>query len=76
LKAAHETKGIVTAEEHNVIGGLGSAVAEIVAEECPTKVLRVGVQDKFGKSGKAEELLKEYGLTADEIVKKVKMVIG
>ena len=75
LKAARETKGIVTAEEHNVIGGLGSAVSEVVAEECPTKVLRVGVQDMFGKSGKAEELLKEYGLTAEEIVKKVKMIV-
>lgn len=76
LKAARETKGIVTAEEHNVIGGLGSAVAEVVAEECPTKVLRVGVQDQFGKSGKAEELLKEYRLTAEEIVKTAKLVVG
>jgi len=74
LKAARETKGIVTAEEHNVIGGLGSAVAEVVAEEVPTTVLRVGVEDKFGKSGKAEELMKEYGLTAEAIVEKVKRV--
>lgn len=77
LKAARETKGIVTAEEHNVIGGLGAAVCEVVSEEHPTKVLRVGVQDKFGKSGKAEELLKEYGLTAEEIVSRVrKIVVG
>lgn len=75
LRAAKETKGIVTAEEHNVIGGLGSAVSEVVCEECPTKVLRVGVQDKFGKSGKAEELLVEYGLTAEELVRKVKSIL-
>lgn len=75
LRAAKETKGIVTAEEHNIIGGLGSAVSEVVCEECPTKVLRVGVQDKFGKSGKAEELLVEYGLTAEELVRKVKSIL-
>lgn len=75
LRAAQETKGIVTAEEHSIIGGLGSAVSEVVCEGCPTKVLRVGVQDRFGKSGRAEELLAEYGLTAEELVKKVKSIL-
>ena len=75
IKAAEETKGIVTAEEHSVIGGLGGAVSEVVSECCPTKVLRVGVNDKFGKSGSASSLLKEYALTADEIVSKIRSII-
>ncbi len=72
IKAAKETKGIVTAEEHSIIGGLGGAVCEVVAENWPTKVLRVGVNDKFGKSGNAGALLKEYGLTAENIIENVK----
>lgn len=72
IKAARETKGIVTAEEHSIIGGLGGAVCEVVAENYPTKVLRVGVNDKFGKSGNASELLKEYGLTAENIIENVR----
>lgn len=72
IKAAKETKGIVTAEEHSVIGGLGGAVCEMVSEFCPTRVLRVGVNDKFGKSGSAGELMREYGLTAENIVENVK----
>lgn len=72
VKAAKETKGIVTAEEHSIIGGLGGAVCEVVSEFCPTRVLRVGVNDKFGKSGSASELLREYGLTAENIVENVK----
>ena len=75
-KAARETGAIVTAEEHNVMGGLGSAVAESVAESCPAPVLRVGTQDVFGKSGKPNDLLKEYGLTAENIAAKAKAVIG
>jgi len=71
-KAAKETKAIVTAEEHNIVGGLGSAVAEVVAETAPVKVLRVGVEDTFGESGKPAELLEKYELTAAKIVKKVK----
>lgn len=67
IKAAKETKGIVTAEEHSIIGGLGGAVSEIVTEYCPTKVLKVGVNDSFGRSGKASELLNKFGLTADNI---------
>lgn len=75
IKAAEETKGIVTAEEHSVVGGLGGAVAEVVSEYSPTKVLRVGVDDKFGKSGSASSLLKEYGLTTDAIVSKIRSII-
>ena len=72
LKAAAETKSIITAEEHSVIGGLGAAVASVVSSKCPARVTMVGVQDRFGQSGKPEELKKEYGLTADDIVKAVK----
>ena len=63
MAAAAETGAIVTAEEHNVIGGLGSAVAEVVAETKPVPVLRIGTEDRFGKSGKVPALLEEYGLT-------------
>jgi len=75
-KAARETKLIVTAEEHSVIGGLGSAVAEVVTTNSPATVLRVGIKDTFGESGKPAELLKAYGLTATEIVKAVKTGIS
>ncbi|MGL5710971.1 MAG: transketolase family protein [Cetobacterium sp.] len=72
LKAAQETKFIVTAEEHSVIGGLGSAVSEFLSETHPTLVKKVGIYDKFGQSGKAEELLEKYELTADKLVSVVK----
>lgn len=72
IKAAKETGKVVTAEEHSVIGGLGSAVAEVLAKNCPTKMAMVGQQDTFGESGKPAELLKKYGMTADDIVKAVK----
>ena len=75
-KAARETGAIVTAEEHNVLGGLGGAVAEVVVESCPVPMLRVGVEDKFGKSGDASLLMQEYGLTAKDIADKVKRVIA
>lgn len=75
LKAARETGAIVTAEEHTVLGGLGSAVAETVCEGCPVPVLRVGVEDRFGKSGKVPPLLLEYGLTSDNIANKVRMAV-
>lgn len=75
IKAANETGVIVTAEEHSIIGGLGSAVAEVVSEKCPVPVLRVGVKDTFGESGKPNELLEKYGLTSNNIVNKVKEVI-
>lgn len=76
IKAAKETKGIVTAEEHSVIGGLGGAVAEVLAEHCPARVKMVGIKDTFGESGKPDELQKKYGLTSDEIVVAVKQIIG
>lgn len=72
MKAAAETKGIVTAEEHSVIGGLGSAVAEVVCRKCPTKMAMVGVQDRFGQSGKPPLLMEEYNITAADIVAAVK----
>ena len=76
VKAAKETGAIVTCEEHNIIGGLGSAVAEVLVENYPVPVKMVGVQDKFGKSGKADEVMKLYGLTAENIVTKTKEVIA
>lgn len=75
IKAAIETGAIVTCEEHSVIGGLGSAVAEVLAENYPVRMKRVGIMDKFGKSGKPEELLAMYGLTPKDIVEKVKEVL-
>lgn len=67
LKAAEETKFIVTMEEHSIIGGLGAAVSQYLAKEKPTKVLSIGIQDVFGESGKAEELIKKYGLDAEHL---------
>lgn len=72
VNSARKTGVVVTAEEHNIIGGLGSAVCEALSENHPVPVIRVGVKDKFGESGKPEQLLKAYGLTAEEIVKSVK----
>ena len=72
VKAAKETKAIVTAEEHSIIGGLGSAVSEVVSEECPVIVKKVGVKDVFGESGTPAELLEKYGLTAKHIVESVR----
>lgn len=72
LKAAKETKFIITAEEHSVIGGLGSAVSEFLSEVYPTKVKKLGIYDKFGQSGKAAELLEKYELTAAKLVAMVK----
>lgn len=74
-KAAKETGVIVTAEEHSVIGGLGSAVADAVTECCPVPVVKVGVNDVFGHSGPAVDLLKEFGLSAENIAEKVKYAI-
>ena len=75
VKAAKETGVIVTAEEHSVIGGLGSAVAEVTAQECPVKMAMVGQQDTFGESGKPEELKAKYGMTAADIEKAVKKLV-
>ena len=76
LKAACETGAIVTAEEHNIIGGLGSAVSEAVCEACPVPVLRVGVNDTFGCSGKVPALLEKYGLTPANIAAKAKAAVA
>lgn len=76
LKAAKETGCIVTVEEHNVIGGLGGAVSELLAEQYPTKVVKIGVNDRFGYSGPAVELLDQFGLNAENIVATVKKAIG
>ena len=75
IKAAKETGAIVTAEEHSVIGGLGSAVADVVCENCPVPVVKLGVYDEFGHSGPAPKLLDEFGLRAKDIVEKVKKAI-
>ena len=72
IEAARETRGIITAEEHSVIGGLGSAVAEVTSMYAPCKVIRVGQMDTFGESGKPTELMAKYGMDADEIVKKAR----
>lgn len=74
IKAAKETGKLITCEEHNIIGGLGSAVLETIAEEYPVKVVRVGVKDTFGESGKPDELLEKYKLTSDEIVNQAKRI--
>lgn len=75
IKAAKETGAIVTAEEHNIIGGLGSAVSEVLAEEYPTKMKIIGVNDTFGESGNGDELLQKYGLSKENIIKTVKELI-
>ena len=75
LKAAKETGAIVTAEEHSVIGGLGSAVSEVICEEYPVPVIKLGVNDQFGHSGPAVKLLDEFGLRADNIAEKAKKAI-
>ena len=76
IKAAKKTGCIVTAEEHNVIGGLGDAVCDAVCEEYPVPVVKLGVEDTFGKSGPAVELLHIFGLDAENIVKKAKIAIS
>ena len=75
LKAALETGAIVTTEEANVVGGLGSAVAEFLAEHHPVPVVRHGVNDVFGRSGKAEAVLEAYGLTPEGIAEKVRHAV-
>ena len=76
LKAARECGKIVTVEEHSIIGGLGEAVCSCVAEHCPVPVKRIGVNDEFGHSGPAVELLKQFGLCADNIVAQTKAFLG
>ena len=69
IKAAKETKKIITIEDHNIIGGLGTAVMEVLSGNYPKEVIRLGIQDTFGESGKAELLMKKYGITSENIVK-------
>ncbi len=76
LAAAKETGAIVTAEEHSVIGGLGGAVTEYLASACPTPVLRVGVEDTYGRSGSVPALLEAYGLTAENIAAKARAAVA
>ena len=72
VAAAKETGKVVTVEEHSVIGGLGSAVCDVLSEKAPTKVMKIGINDTFGESGPALELLKKYGLDTDSIYEKIK----
>jgi transketolase len=72
VASASKTGRVVTVEEHSILGGLGSAVAEVLCEKAPTKLLRIGVEDQFGESGPAVELIHKYGLDAEGIYKKVK----
>ena len=74
--AAKKSGAIVTAEEHSIIGGLGSAVSEVVCENCPVPVVRVGVEDTYGRSGQVPELLEIYGLTSKNIAEKAKLAIS
>ncbi len=72
IKCAKETKKLISVEEHSVIGGLGSAVAEVLVENYPSKLIRMGIKDCFGRSGSASELLKYFGLTSKEIIENIK----
>jgi 1-deoxy-D-xylulose-5-phosphate synthase len=75
IQAARECGKIVTVEEHNILGGLGEAVAAVLAEHVPVPVHRIGVRDAFGHSGPAAELLKQFGLTAKDIVAQTKLLV-
>jgi len=76
VRIAKQTKAVVTAEEHNIIGGLGSAIAEVLGEKLPTPMVRVGLKDTFGESGRPQELLEKYGLTKSDLVKAVHEVLA
>ena len=72
IRCANETEKLISIEDHSIIGGLGTAIAEVLTEECPKKLVRMGMKDCFGKSGKAGELLKYFGLVSENIVEEVK----
>ncbi len=76
IKSAKETKNIITIEDHSIIGGLGSAVCEVLAENYPKKVYKMGIKDEFGKSGKAEDLLKYFKLDKDSITEFIEKIIN
>lgn len=75
IRKARETGAVLTAEEHSVLGGLGSAVCEVVSEHCPVPVYRLGLNDQFGQSGNPDELMEYYGLTVDTIIGKVRQLL-
>ena len=72
---AKKTNCVITAEDHNIIGGLGSTVAEVLGENYPTLMKRIGMEDRYGESGKAAELYDKYGLSAEHVASKVKEII-
>ena len=72
VKCAKETKKLISVEDHNIIGGLGSAISEVLTEKYPKKLIRMGIHDRFGKSGKAEELMHYFGIDCDSIVNKIR----
>ena len=76
IKSAKETRKLISVEDHSIIGGLGSAIAEVLTEEYPCKLIRMGIKDIFGKSGNAVELLKYFGLTSEGILKEVKKALA
>jgi len=76
IKASKETRGIITAEEHSIIGGLGSMVSAVVCDKCPTIVKMIGIKDEFGQSGTPDELMEKYNLTTAAIVSEVKQLLG
>ena len=76
VKSAKKTGKVITVEEHNVIGGLGEAVCSALSESCPTPVKRIGINDVFGHSGPAKDLLKQFCLSAENIVKETKEFLG
>ena len=71
LKCARETKKIISVEDHNIIGGLGSAISEVLTEKCPEHLVRLGIRDTFGKSGKAEELMKYFKIDSQGIIESI-----
>ncbi len=76
MKCAKKTGAVITVEEHQIIGGLGSAVAECLSENYPVPMKRVGVMDRFGESGEPGELLQKFGLTCADVVESAKYVLG
>jgi len=75
IKAAQETNCILTIENHSIVGGLGGAVSEVLSENCPTLIKRIGIKDTFGESGSLNDLFCKNGLTAENIVKETKEII-
>ncbi len=75
VKSAKKTGKVITAEEHSIIGGLGSAVAEVLAENCPTPMIRLGMRDQFGESGEPNELMQKYGLTSVNLINLIKKLV-